>query len=139
MNIVRLFLILFTFLLIGCSDKDENSIDELEAIGILGSWEINSRSFDGIEPLIVLCCEFIEFSVDGNKEDFSGIYNLSSGQFNETGTFTLESSNRTLLMQDDNNMNQYQFILSETLQEFELIYNEQDDDIQIVETWIKVD
>ena len=134
----QLQLILFLFFLLGCStgDDNDNRTDKLNPIGILGNWKINDRSFDGITPLIVVCCEFIEFKADENKQDLSGLYNWSSGQFRGSGIFTIDNINQALILQDENDEDVYEFIISESGQEFLLNYL--DNETLISESWIKI-
>ena len=132
----QLKFILTLILFVGCSDDDRNFTDELEQIGIVGNWEISSRSINGITPLIALCCEFIEFKADENKEDLSGIYHWSDGQFSDSGIFKIDIINQALILQDENDEDVYEFLISESGQEF--ILNYFDNESLISESWIKI-
>lgn len=135
MNTIKITLFFLAFTLIGCSDTNEDAADKLETTGILGRWEINNRSYNGIEPLTVVCCEFIEFSVDENKDDLAGVYTFSSEQTRITGTFTLDDSNETIALQSDQDETVYDFVLSASQQAFILSYTAQDDTL-VSENWV---
>ena len=135
MNTIKITLFFLAFTLIGCSDTNEDATDKLETTGILGRWEINNRSYNGLAPLTVVCCEFIEFSVDKNKNDLSGVYTFSSEQTSSTGTFTLDDSNETIALQSDQDETVYDFVLSASQQAFILSYTAQDDTL-VSENWV---
>ena len=135
MNTIKITLFFLAFTLIGCSDTNEDATDKLETTGILGRWEINNRSYNGIALLTVVCCEFIEFSVDENKDDLSGVYTFSSEQTSTTGTFTLDDSNETIALQSDQDETVYDVVLSASQQAFILSYTAQDDTL-VSENWM---
>ncbi|MEL6390673.1 MAG: hypothetical protein AAFQ02_10945 [Bacteroidota bacterium] len=130
-----IFYLFLGFLLGSCSSA-EPPIDLLPSTGILGKWEIQNRSINGIEPLIVVCCEFIEFVADENLDDLTGDYSWSAGQFTGNGSFTLTEDLQGIILTDKNDIDSFTIMISPTQDAFELSYSDSQDAI-VRELWGK--
>ncbi len=97
MRTLGVVVIVVSFLLSGC--KKDSSKDLLLDSSLLGEWELMSISND----VSMHCCEFIEFSLDENLDDFIGNYISYGPEFNTTGIFEFFEVDGTILFTHDGN------------------------------------
>lgn len=96
MRILRGVIIVLLSTLFACNA--DSDIDPLVDNPLLGTWEIAANSHNqSIE-----CCEFLEFSLDENKEDFVGKFLSYNAEFNAAGTFEYFEFDRTILLKFEN-------------------------------------
>lgn len=131
-----LFLLLSIFFY-SCSNDDNNEtvVNPLEELNLLGTWEITSRSFDGITPLVVFCCEFMNYEDDSNMTDMTGNFTFIGIGPNSERTFLVDSSNNTITFTDNDGD---QFIITFNIFDNNLSTSYTENGTVIVEDWIKV-
>lgn len=131
-----LFLIISIFLFSCTTDDDNNktATNPLEELNLLGTWEISSRSFDGITPLTVFCCEFITLDDNTDTTDLIGNLTYMGNGIESNRVFEVSTSESTITFtnNDGNQLVMNYIIQNNTLQ---LQYTE--DDVVIEEDWIR--
>lgn len=87
-----LFSCFILWTLSSCNKAIPHSDDLLFDLGLMGEWEISSRTVNGITDLSVQCCEFLELSSDSISNDLNGFWFYDDGfdTINE-GTFTVDT------------------------------------------------
>ena len=84
------FFILWT--LTACNKAIPYSDDQLFDLGLLGSWEISSRTVNGTPDPMVDCCKYLELLGDSILEDLSGLWFYDDGDtVQNQGTFTVDA------------------------------------------------
>ena len=84
------FFILWT--LTACNKAIPYSDDQLFDLGLLGTWEISSRTVNGTPDPMVDCCEYLELLGDSILEDLSGLWFYDDGDtVQNQGTFTVDA------------------------------------------------
>ena len=84
------FFILWT--LTACNKAIPYSDDQLFDLGLLGAWEISSRTVNGTPDPMVDCCEYLELLGDSILEDLSGLWFYDDGDtVQNQGTFTVDA------------------------------------------------
>ena len=84
------FFILWT--LTACNKAIPYSDDQLFDLGLLGTWEISSRTVNGAPDPMVDCCEYLELLGDSILEDLSGLWFYDDGDtVQNQGTFTVDA------------------------------------------------
>lgn len=73
-----------------------NKVDKLDEIGILGEWEIESRVINGIDDMLPICCEFLDFQTGSNKDDFNGNMRYAEIDRDIAGKFEIDQANMTI-------------------------------------------
>ena len=88
-----------------CEGNDPAAFDNLDASGLLGSWEIQDEIINGnISDMIPKCCEFLEFDPDDDITDSKGLLTYIDSQgLVISGTFEVDFDNQTILFIDDDN------------------------------------
>lgn len=129
--ILSLFLSL-TFL--GCTEDE--SVDVLTSINVIGKWEIESRFTNNISNMAVLCCEFIEFKTDDNIEDYAGQFKSESFGLTNEGTFDVNVTDNTILIDLGNRQILCDYSIN--ADKLNLIYTDENNDT-IDEIWKKVE
>lgn len=135
-----LFLILIPFLMaFQCESDLPAPYDNLNSLGLLGTWEIQNEIINGnLSDIIPRCCEFIEFYADDDITDNKGLYfqNDSQGTVSN-GTFEVDLSNLTIVFIDDNNVEfVVAFTMDDTQQDLTLEFTE--DDTNYTQGWAKI-
>ena len=75
-----------------CNKAIPQSDDLLFHVGLLGQWEISSRTINGVTDLSVQCCEFLELSSDSIVSDLSGLWYYDDGDtIMNQGTFLVDT------------------------------------------------
>lgn len=97
----------FITVLTGCEKDEDNDaapFDRLEAIGILGRWEIADEVMNGIiSDMLPRCCEFLEFIPDDNFGDYKGLLTSTKIGSVNNGTFEADVANQMISFMDDDN------------------------------------
>ncbi len=122
---------------ISCNKDTKNDIcenpDYLEPIGILGKWKLDSREINGISSLGVECCDYLQFSIDGNPSDWNGVFKAYGAGYELNGVFEMDTSNETIEFSYNENQKIYDYQLVDLSIAFS--YTENGD--SIVEQWHK--
>lgn len=117
------------FLVLSCSD-DDKILNRLEATGILGFWEVESRGVNDISSTEAFCCESFLFMDDSNLSDLKGTYTYDHGKVT-TGTFELNIDDSSLRFRTQNGTdNELSYNLEG--ERLEIYYFEDDDRIWTV-------
>ncbi len=83
---------LLLWTLSACNKAIPHSDDLLFDVGLMGEWEISSRTVNGTPDPTVDCCEYLELRGDGVLEDLSGFWFYDDGDTVQTeGTFTVDT------------------------------------------------
>ena len=117
--------LLLSLLLLGCNNE-EDILREVKIDNLLGSWEWNATSVNGISSSVVPCCVILAFE----SKDFSklnGQFTVTENGFSGVGYFevALETSQLTTTIDDQSRT--FTFKLSETM--LTLTYEENGDDV----------
>lgn len=88
--------LLFSFFLLwkltACNKAIPYSDDQLFDLGLLGAWEISSRTLNGTPDPTVDCCEYLELLGDSILEDLSGLWFYDDGYtVQNQGAFTVDA------------------------------------------------
>lgn len=127
-------LLLGIFLLLTSCEKEEiKPTDNLNQIGILGQWKLESRAINGISDLSIQCCDYIIFNTDNNLDDLKGTFMASGVGYETNGEFELITSTNLINLDYDNIQKSYKFQISDSLTTFTYIENNE----EIVEYWVK--
>ena len=129
----RFFAVILLF--ISCGDEIQFN-DPIEDHPILGTWEINSRSMNGISSLVIECCEFLEFSLDDDRMDQIGLLSYKDPYSEKLGTFNLLAKTDSLSLELDYRTIRGSLKFSESLKVLSFSYKEGDQ--LIMEDWVKV-
>ena len=79
-------------MLSACNKAIPQSDDLLFDVGLMGEWEISSRTVNGTPDPMVDCCEYLELRGDSVLEDLSGFWFYDDGDTVQTeGTFTVDT------------------------------------------------
>lgn len=122
-----------------CEDDIEIVEDNLNDSGLLGTWEISEETVNGISDMLPICCEFLEFNPDDNKQDFTGffIYTDSMGNVYD-GLFTFDQTNQTILFdRNDNELITYGYSLNSSEEYLTLTFTQEN--MNYVQGWVKTD
>lgn len=83
---------LLLWTLSACNKAIPHSDDLLFDVGLMGEWEISSRTVNGTPDPTVDCCEYLELRGDSVLEDLSGYWFYDDGDTVQTeGTFTVDT------------------------------------------------
>ena len=78
--------------LTACNKAIPYSDDQLFDLGLLGAWEISSRTLNGTPDPTVDCCEYLELLGDSILEDLSGLWFYDDGDtVQNQGAFTVDA------------------------------------------------
>ena len=88
--------LLFSFFILwkltACNKAIPYSDDQLFDLGLLGAWEISSRTLNGTPDPTVDCCEYLELLGDSILEDLSGLWFYDDGDtVQNQGAFTVDA------------------------------------------------
>jgi hypothetical protein len=87
-----LYFTLTLWSLSSCNKPIPYSDDLLFDVGLLGEWEISSRTVNGTPDPTVDCCEYLELRGDSVLEDLSGLWFYDDGDtVQNEGTFTVDT------------------------------------------------
>jgi hypothetical protein len=132
-----LFFLAGSLLITSCSDNDTGQegqrSDQLEQYDILGEWQLEVRSINGITDAAVECCDILNLRTDEVKDDLSGVFVANGVGYETQGTFTLKlDANKLEFIHADENL-EYAFQVNADVLTF--IYEEAGDTIE--ENWRK--
>ncbi len=83
---------LLLWTLSACNKAIPHSDDLLFDVGLMGEWEISSRTVNGTPDPTVDCCEYLELRGDSVLEDLSGFWFYDDGDtVQNEGTFTVDT------------------------------------------------
>lgn len=123
-------------LIANCKKEEEiNSpkpIDNLEQIGILGKWWLQSRTIDGITSMIIHY-DTLEFMVDQKIVDLKGKFRSKNGQVETNGQFNLDTTNQLIQFDYNETQKYYKYSISDEL----MIFAYSEDSLEIIEEWRK--
>ena len=129
-------ILLFTsiILLTGCDKDETEQIDNLEQVGILGQWKLDTRIVNGISSLAIECCDYIKFKTDSGLGDLKGEFRAFGVGYKTNGVFELNTSKNTIQFNYDNTQKLYRLQISDDFITFTYSENNQ----EIIEDWRKV-
>lgn len=126
-----------------CEKDEENDaapLDRLEAIGILGRWEIADEAVNGgigISDLLPRCCRFLEFTPDDNIDDHKGLLTSTSAGPANMGTFEVDVANQTILfIDDDDDEFIFSFLLDDSQENLTIDYFTEDG-TNYIQRWVR--
>lgn len=90
------------FIFSSCSKWTELPEDVLTDIGLLGSWEISSRTVNGATDPSVTCCEYLELESDTASNDVYGVWFYEADTVSNSGTFVVDTIESTIWFYSDN-------------------------------------
>jgi hypothetical protein len=122
-------------LLAACEKENSDQSSDLENTGILGKWEIQSYTYNGITDMSINCCSFLEFNYDGIAHDLMGDFRAVGTGYETKGIFKLDLKNFTILFEYSNKQKLYEF----QIQDSHLAFSYNEDGTEISETWIKLE
>ena len=118
-----LFSSLFLWTLTACNKAIPHSDDQLFDVGLLGTWEISSRTVNGTPNPTVDCCEYLELFGDSILEDFSGLWFYDDGDtVQNEGRFTVDTVEGDIQFYHQNNT----FTRNYVVVSYDVIYLEHD-------------
>jgi len=127
------FGIVLIFFLTACDNDEPNEESALVKSGILGRWELQSRSFDGINPLIREVGYYLTLLEDKDRSDLNGdFFSVSPGSETE-GVFELNPMNGTIRFEFGDRTLTYNYGVRDDV----LIFDYRYDDTDIEEIWVK--
>ncbi|MDR9401253.1 MAG: hypothetical protein RI558_07520 [Psychroflexus sp.] len=133
----NLFILIISLLITSCSDDDTGQevkqSDNLEQHNVLGEWQLEVRTINGITDAAVECCDFITFSTDDIKNDLSGNFSANGTGYETNGTFDLNPTESIIQFNFDNEVLIYNYEINGNALSF--TYEEDGDAIE--ELWRK--
>ena len=132
-----LFILAGLLLITSCSDDDTGQevqqLDQLEQYDILGEWQLEVRSINGITDAAVECCDILNLRTDEVKDDLRGVFEASGVGYETQGTFLLNpDANKLQFIHSDEDL-EYAFQVNADVLTF--TYEEAGDTIE--ENWRK--
>lgn len=80
-----------------CEKQTFNEDDVLYDLGIMGRWEISSRTVNGTTDPTVTCCEFLVLDGDSTTTDLTGQWWYDDGDSVQTqGTYIVDTVDRDI-------------------------------------------
>ncbi|MFN4764547.1 hypothetical protein ACKGJN_15565 [Gillisia sp. Q332] len=128
--------ILFVFTLIAfssCNKEESEQIDNLEQVGVLGQWKLETRVVNGISSLTVECCDYIEFKTNTEPSDLRGEFRAFGAGYETNGVFELNTSNNTIQFDYDATQKLYGFQIIDDI----ITFTYSDNNQNIIENWRK--
>lgn len=121
-----------------CEEEELHSIenDSLYTTKLIGGWEIESESTNGISDMTPKCCLFVDFYIDSNPDDNKGDYRYSDNTGVYNGGFTVNQTDDQIVFDNlDNQQLIYAFSVDESGENLSFTFTE--DDVEILQYWVK--
>ena len=131
-------LLLWVLITLSSCDKEETAVDpgsteNLDQVGILGKWGLQSITINGITDMIVHY-DSLEFTTGIETNDLIGDFLSSDAIVNETnGQFEIDTINNVILFYVNSSVRSYEYEISSNW--LALTYSE--NNINIIEDWIR--
>ena len=131
-------LLLWVLITLSSCDKEEADVDpgsteNLDQVGILGKWGLQSITINGITDMIVHY-DSLEFTTGIETNDLIGDFLSSDAIGNETnGQFEIDTINNVILFYVNSSVRSYEYEISANW--LALTYSESN--INIIEDWIR--
>ncbi len=132
-KIPNVFVIVLLFTLTACDNDEPNDDSALVKSGILGRWELQSRSFDGITPLIREVGYYLTLLEDKDRSDLTGDFFSVSPGSETAGLFELNPTSGTIRFEFGDRTLTYEYEVQDDV----LIFDYREDDTDIEEIWVK--
>jgi len=117
-----LFSCFILWTLSACNKAIPHSDDLLFHVGLMGEWEISSRTVNGIPDPDIDCCQYLDLLGDSVLEDLSGMWFYDDGDTVQMeGTFTVDTVERDILFYHQNSY----FSLDYVVVSYDVIYLKQ--------------
>jgi hypothetical protein len=110
-------LFVFSMMSFTACEKEEPT-DQLEKLGILGKWKLETRTINGITSLEALCCDYLEFLPDSEYNDLAGEFKSTGPGYETDGTFRINESRDTIEFSFNRRQLVYGFQMSNDLMTF---------------------
>jgi hypothetical protein len=123
-----------------CDQETEIIEDNLDAIGIMGRWEIQDESINiTISDMTPKCCEFLEFNPDDNLRDSIGFLTYTDSQnIVNTGVFEVDLNNQSILFTDvESDEFVFKFEVDSAQQNLTLYFTE--DGTNYTQIWVRIE
>jgi hypothetical protein len=137
----QLLLLLLPFLMaFQCEEDDTPPFDVLNETGLFGLWEIQAEVINGsIDDMLPKCCEFLQFSRDGNPDDFKGFLTYTDAQgLARGGIFEADTTAETVtFIDDDNNIFIFEFSVDATTGILSISFTEEG--MTYTQNWVLID
>lgn len=131
-NSLSLISLIVLFIFSGCESDDGNTkIDSLTKVGIIGTWQLETRIINNVSDPSIPCCQTIEFSTDTNPDDMIGLFSATDVGSVKTGDFELKNQNEIIEFRFGDDIMSYDISISNTIISFS--YTENDHSIK--EDW----
>jgi len=124
---------LLLFILTACDNDEPNDDSALVKSGILGRWELQSRSFDGITPLIREVGYYLTLLEDKDGSDLNGDFLSMSPGSETTGLFELNPASGTIRFEFRSDTLIYEYEVRDDV----LIFKYRENGTEIEEIWVK--
>ena len=124
---------LLLFILTACDNDEPNDDSALVKSGILGRWELQSRSFDGITPLIREVGYYLTLLEDKDRSDLNGDFFSVSPGSETTGLFELNPTSGTIRFEFRSDTLIYEYEVRDDV----LIFKYRENGTEIEEIWVK--
>lgn len=120
-------------MVLGCTPEPSEP-DLLDGFGILGSWELSSRTRNGVVDLLPQGGELLELTTDSSAKDLNGAWTYEAGTTTNEGTFALDSTDFDVFFYSNNSTfaRQFQKINADAIYFY---YTEGSD--AVTETWFR--
>lgn len=129
---------LWVLITLSSCDKEETAVDpgsteNLDQVGILGKWGLQSITINGITDMIVHY-DSLEFTTGIETNDLIGDFLSSDAIGNETnGQFEIDTINNVILFYVNSSVRSYEYEISANW--LALTYSE--NNINLIEDWIR--
>ena len=127
--------LLIVLLITACDNEDPIEESDLVKSGILGRWELLSRSYDGITPLIREVGFFLTLTEDTDRGDLIGKFTAISPGSETDGEFELNPVKGTIRFEFGDRILTYEYEFQNDA--LVLDYNEFGSNIN--EIWVRAD
>lgn len=123
-NTISLLSLIVLFIFSGCESDDGNTkIDSLTEVGLIGTWQLETRIINNVSDPSIPCCQTIEFSTDTNPDDMIGLFSATDVGSVKTGDFELKNQNEIIEFRFGDDILTYDISISNTITSFSYTEN----------------
>lgn len=133
LKILPVFLLLAFGTIVSCEEEEIEQTDNLDEIGILGKWSLQSLTINGITDLTIRY-DTLLLSTGVHTDDLKGSFESAGPAYETTGLFELDKSNNTIFFDYNNTEKVYEFHISGNSMTFTYF----EDSHEFLENWRKI-